>query len=67
MDPVPPRGMVAYVRELGLTGMFRGLGPTLLRDTLFSAIYFPTYVSLKVCEAAPDSCVFPGKQACRAR
>jgi len=35
------------MNELGLRGMFTGLGATLLRDVPFSAIYFTTYGRLK--------------------
>lgn len=47
MDAVALRGLTAFVRELGVAGMYRGFGACLLRDTLFSAIYFPTYAWLK--------------------
>eukprot|EP01134_Creolimax_fragrantissima_P002352 CFRG2352T1 len=42
-----PKNVRAMVREVGLTGIYRGFGACLLRDTLFSAIYFPTYAMLK--------------------
>lgn len=40
-------GAISIVRELGLSGLYRGAGACLLRDIPFSAIYFPTYAKMK--------------------
>ena len=34
------------IRKKGIFGLYRGLGPTFLRDVLFSAIYFPLFANL---------------------
>lgn len=31
------------LREKGIAGLYRGLGPTITRDVTFSAIYFPLF------------------------
>ncbi|OMH80574.1 Solute carrier family 25 member 40, partial [Zancudomyces culisetae] len=41
------RGVVASVRTNGLKSMYRGLGPTLLRDVPFSSIYWFSYERIK--------------------
>ncbi|KAI0240130.1 mitochondrial aspartate-glutamate transporter agc1 [Massospora cicadina] len=44
----PPRPSALWVvRNLGLLGLYRGVGACLLRDVPFSAIYFTTYSHLK--------------------
>lgn len=35
------------VRNLGIVGLYKGVGACLLRDVPFSMIYFPTYAHLK--------------------
>ncbi len=35
------------MRQLGLLGLYKGVGACLLRDIPFSGIYFPTYSHLK--------------------
>ena len=35
------------VRNLGVLGLYKGVGACLLRDVPFSAVYFPTYAHLK--------------------
>jgi hypothetical protein len=34
------------VKEKGIFGLYRGLGPTMARDVTFSMIYFPLFASL---------------------
>ncbi|OMJ28290.1 Calcium-binding mitochondrial carrier protein [Smittium culicis] len=46
-QPIVRMGAVAIVKELGLLGLYKGVGACLLRDIPFSAIYFPAYASLK--------------------
>jgi solute carrier family 25 aspartate/glutamate transporter 12/13 len=41
------QGAASIVRELGLTGLYKGAGACLLRDIPFSAIYFTAYSHLK--------------------
>ncbi|KAJ3055596.1 mitochondrial aspartate-glutamate transporter agc1 [Rhizophlyctis rosea] len=43
----PKAGALTIVRQLGLLGLYKGVGACLLRDIPFSAIYFPTYAHLK--------------------
>eukprot|EP00124_Ichthyophonus_hoferi_P000728 Ihof_evm12s29 gene=Ihof_evmTU12s29 len=43
----PPKGTISLASDLGLTGLYRGTGACLLRDIIFSAIYFPAYASFK--------------------
>lgn len=40
-------GALTLVRELGLTGLYKGARACFLRDIPFSAIYFPCYAHLK--------------------
>jgi len=44
---VQPKGALTIVRELGLTGLYKGAAACLLRDIPFSGIYFPTYAFMK--------------------
>lgn len=41
------KGALSIVRQLGLTGLYRGASACLLRDIPFSMIYFTAYSSLK--------------------
>ncbi|KAI1847200.1 hypothetical protein JX265_011875 [Neoarthrinium moseri] len=41
------RSAMWIVKNLGLTGLYKGASACLLRDVPFSAIYFPTYSHLK--------------------
>ncbi|XP_034486496.1 solute carrier family 25 member 40 [Drosophila innubila] len=45
--------MMSFVRNVialqGITGLWRGLPPTILRDVPFSGIYWPIYEYLKIC------------------
>ncbi|KAF2075106.1 hypothetical protein CYY_003583 [Polysphondylium violaceum] len=43
----PKIGAIQVIRELGLSGLYKGSGACLLRDIPFSAIYFPTYAKMK--------------------
>lgn len=45
--PVVKQSAMHIVRELGLTGLYKGASACLLRDVPFSAIYFPSYAHLK--------------------
>ncbi|KAJ3145831.1 mitochondrial aspartate-glutamate transporter agc1 [Geranomyces variabilis] len=47
LDHPPRQTALQIVRQLGLLGLYRGVGACLLRDIPFSAIYFPTYAHLK--------------------
>ncbi|KAJ3020211.1 mitochondrial aspartate-glutamate transporter agc1 [Thoreauomyces humboldtii] len=47
LDATPKHTALHIVRQLGLVGLYRGVGACLLRDIPFSAIYFPTYAHLK--------------------
>ncbi|EDV28209.1 uncharacterized protein TRIADDRAFT_21712, partial [Trichoplax adhaerens] len=40
-------GAVQVIRDLGLTGLYKGARACFLRDIPFSAIYFPAYAHLK--------------------
>ncbi|KNC80555.1 hypothetical protein SARC_07087 [Sphaeroforma arctica JP610] len=54
--PIPkPQTVRQIVKEVGLTGIFRGFGACMLRDTIFSAIYFPTYAMLKLLFTDPHT------------
>lgn len=46
-EVITKRSALQVVRELGLRGLYKGVGACLLRDVPFSAIYFPTYAHLK--------------------
>ena len=39
---------ISVIRELGLTGLYKGSRACFLRDIPFSAIYFPIYANLKL-------------------
>jgi solute carrier family 25 aspartate/glutamate transporter 12/13 len=45
--PAERRTAMWIVRNLGITGLYKGASACLLRDVPFSAIYFPTYNHLK--------------------
>ena len=47
MEGAVPRGATHIVRQLGLTGLYKGARACLLRDIPFSAIYFPAYNHMK--------------------
>eukprot|EP01111_Echinosteliopsis_oligospora_P005929 TRINITY_DN1971_c0_g1_i1.p1 TRINITY_DN1971_c0_g1~~TRINITY_DN1971_c0_g1_i1.p1 ORF type:complete len:725 (+),score=230.78 TRINITY_DN1971_c0_g1_i1:130-2304(+) len=38
---------LGIIKELGISGLYKGAGACLLRDIPFSAIYFPTYAKMK--------------------
>jgi solute carrier family 25 aspartate/glutamate transporter 12/13 len=38
---------ISVVKELGLLGLYKGVGACLLRDIPFSGIFFPTYAHVK--------------------
>ncbi|EGG18680.1 EF-hand domain-containing protein [Cavenderia fasciculata] len=50
---------ISIVRELGLTGLYKGAGACLLRDIPFSAIYFPAYAKMKTVLADKDGNLAP--------
>lgn len=45
--PIVKQSAMHIVRELGITGLYKGASACLLRDVPFSAIYFPSYAHLK--------------------
>jgi len=54
-------GLGQILRTEGLTGLYRGLGPTLVRDVPFSALYLASYEILKQkipskIDASPNTC-----------
>jgi len=56
-------GLGQILRTEGLTGLYRGLGPTLVRDVPFSALYLASYEMLKQeipskIDASPNACHF---------
>lgn len=46
-EQLKKRTAIWIVRNLGLTGLYKGASACLLRDIPFSAIYFPSYAHLK--------------------
>lgn len=46
-NPKDQISTVQVVRNLGITGLYRGSSATLLRDVPFSALFFPLYANLK--------------------
>lgn len=46
-EAIPKMSALSIVRQLGVLGLYRGVGACLLRDIPFSGIYFPTYAHLK--------------------
>jgi solute carrier family 25 aspartate/glutamate transporter 12/13 len=44
---LPRMSAIEIVRQLGLLGLYKGVGACLLRDIPFSAIFFPAYAHLK--------------------
>jgi solute carrier family 25 glutamate transporter 18/22 len=34
------------LKEKGISGLYRGIGPTIARDVSFSVIYFPLFAAL---------------------
>ena len=47
MTAAEKQSAMSIVRELGLSGLYKGSSACLLRDIPFSAIYFPTYAKMK--------------------
>jgi solute carrier family 25 aspartate/glutamate transporter 12/13 len=48
LDPsFKPKSTITIVKELGLSGLYKGAGACLLRDIPFSGIYFPVYAGTK--------------------
>jgi len=47
MSAAEKQSAMAIVRELGISGLYKGASACLLRDIPFSAIYFPTYAKMK--------------------
>lgn len=41
------QGAMGVMRELGISGLYKGAGACLLRDVPFSGIYFPLYAKMK--------------------
>jgi solute carrier family 25 glutamate transporter 18/22 len=37
---------MSLVKEKGIAGLYRGIGPTMARDVTFSMIYFPLFATL---------------------
>eukprot|EP01116_Phalansterium_solitarium_P021430 TRINITY_DN6654_c0_g1_i1.p1 TRINITY_DN6654_c0_g1~~TRINITY_DN6654_c0_g1_i1.p1 ORF type:complete len:858 (-),score=262.01 TRINITY_DN6654_c0_g1_i1:371-2944(-) len=55
LDPTfKPKGAWTIVKELGLSGLYKGAGACLLRDIPFSGIYFPAYAAGKTYLTGPD-------------
>ncbi|GAM25591.1 hypothetical protein SAMD00019534_087660 [Acytostelium subglobosum LB1] len=50
---------LSIVRELGISGLYKGAGACLLRDIPFSAIYFPAYAKMKTLLADKDGNIAP--------
>ena len=48
LEGAVPKGAGHIIRQLGLFGLYKGASACLLRDTPFSAIYFPAYAHLKM-------------------
>jgi hypothetical protein len=42
-----PKSSIRLIRELGLTGLFKGWQSTLFRDIPFAGVYFPLYIQAK--------------------
>lgn len=42
-----PKGAIAIMRELGVSGLYRGSAACFMRDIPFSGLYFPAYAKLK--------------------
>uniref|UniRef100_F6X4B8 EF-hand domain-containing protein n=2 Tax=Ciona intestinalis TaxID=7719 RepID=F6X4B8_CIOIN len=57
----PKVSALKVVKELGITGLYKGARACLLRDIPFSAIYFPAYSNIKEALASPDGHVAPWK------
>ncbi|KAI9290719.1 mitochondrial carrier [Neoconidiobolus thromboides FSU 785] len=47
MNGPPKQSAIQIVRQLGLFGLYKGVGACLLRDVPFSAIYFSAYSHIK--------------------
>lgn len=50
----PPKSAIQICKELGFTGLYKGATACFARDIPFSAIYFPTYETLKEIFRKPD-------------
>jgi solute carrier family 25 glutamate transporter 18/22 len=37
---------ISLVKEKGIAGLYRGIGPTMARDVTFSMLYFPLFAKL---------------------